>query len=358
MTTPLTLSWRELRAAYPQLDVQILQRLGIDTTDRALTADGKVGPRTEGATYLNPAKITSPVALVALAELLRGAGETVGNNRGADISKYMGDTNPNAKQGPWCAGFASWCLRQVYPNAPRSLNARRSVSGLKCAVVPRLTRPDDLIAWERRVDGAISKVHGHVEIVVAVDGDTVWTIGGNIDVRPGSGGDGVGARRYSQAAGLRNRDGNACVGIGRHVQPGTPSCAHVLPLALVWGQALEIVDLTAVDLTATQAVAGLVALGAGLYVLVEVIKRLLPEHVTASRTWSRLLPVLAPLIGAALTPPLVFGWSVEGVPIPWVAHALAGLVAGWMGGGLYSTLEQTLRGRDLRIKGDDNGDGA
>jgi hypothetical protein len=358
MTIPLTLSWREIRAAHPKLDVQILQRLGIDTNDRALTADGKVGPRTEGATYLNPAKVASPVALVALSELLRGAGETVGNNRGPDISQYMGDDNPNAQQGPWCAGFATWCLRQVYADAKRSLNARRSVSGLKYAVVPRLVRPDDLIAWERRVDGVISKVHGHVEIVVAVDGDAVWTIGGNVDVRPGAGGDGVGARRYSLVAGLRNRDGNACVGIGRHVQPGAPSGAYVLALALVWGQALEVVDLTAVDLTATQAVAGLVALGAGLYVLVEVIKRLLPEHVTASPTWSRLLPVLAPLIGAALTPPLVLGWSVEGVPIPWVAHALAGLVAGWMGGGLYSTLEQTLRGRDLRIKGDDNGDGA
>jgi len=346
--TPITLTWRQLRATYPDTPIAILQRLGIDLTNRALVADGKVGPRTEGATYLNPARLTSPVALVALGELLRGAGETKGNNRGPDISKYMGDTNPDAKQGPWCAGFATWCLRQVYPDAPRSLNARRSVSGLKHKVIPRLVRPDDLIAWERRVDGEISKVHGHVEIVVAVDGDQVWTIGGNIDVRPGAGGDGVGARRYSQASGLRNRDGNSCVGIGRHVQPGA-SCAVVAPLALVWAQVAELGALPAVDLSATQAVAGLVGLGAALYVLVEVVKRLLPPRVTAARWWGRLLPVLAPLLGAALAPPLAYGWSVEGVPIPWGAHALAGLVAGWMSGGLYSTLAQTLMGRDARL---------
>jgi hypothetical protein len=149
------------------------------------------------------------------------------------------------------------------------------------------------------------------------------------------------------------------VGLGRHVQPGA-SCAVVAPLALVWAQAAELVNLPPVDLTATQAVAGLVGLGAALYVVVEVIKRLLPDDVTQTRGWGRILPVLAPLLGAALAPPLAYGWSVEGVPIPWMAHALAGLVAGWMSGGLYSTLAQTLMGRDLRIsrKGDEDGGAA
>lgn len=122
-------------------------------------------------------------------------------------------------------------------------------------------------------------------------------------------------------------------------------------------QASELGALPPADLTATQAVAGLVGLGAALYVLVEVIKRLLPEHVTSSPAWGRLIPVLAPLIGAALAPPLAYGWSVEGVLIPWGAHALAGLVAGWMSGGLYSTLAQTLMGRGLIAapKGSDDG---
>lgn len=125
-------------------------------------------------------------------------------------------------------------------------------------------------------------------------------------------------------------------------------------------QAGELVSLPAVNLTATQAVMGLVALGAALYVAVEVIKLSLPAGVTSARWWGRLLPVLAPLLGAGLAPPLAYGWSVEGVPIPWLAHALAGLVAGWMSGGLYSTLAQTLMGKDLRIspKGDDDGGAA
>lgn len=63
---PITLSWREIRAAYPDTPVAILQRLGIDTRNRALTADGKVGPLTEGARYLNPARVTTPIARVAL----------------------------------------------------------------------------------------------------------------------------------------------------------------------------------------------------------------------------------------------------------------------------------------------------
>jgi hypothetical protein len=193
-----------------------------------------------------------------------------------------------------------------------------------------------------------------------VVGDTVWTIGGNVDVRPGAAGDGVAARSYSLAAGLVNRDGNACVGIGRHVQLSPQMI--VLPLGFTPAQASEALALPAVDLTATQAVMGLVGLGAALYVLVEVIKRLLPPHVTQSAAWGRVLPVLAPLLGVLLAPPLASGWSVEGMPLSVGAHALAGLVAGWMSGGLYSTLAQTLMSKDRRIgaggEGADDGERA
>lgn len=356
MTTP-TLTWRELRAAYPDHEIQILQRLGIDQSGRALVCDGRVGPRTEGATYLNPAAVVTPVARVALAELMRGAGESLGNNRGPDVSKYMEDDNPNAQQGPWCAGFATWCLREVYPNAPRSLNARRSVSQLRHKVIQRLIRPDDLIAWERVVDGKVSAVHGHVEIVALVNGDTVWTIGGNVDVRPGAAGDGVAARSYSLAQGLVNRDGNRCVGIGRHVQLPPTSKMIAAPLALTLAQAAGALSLPSVDLTATQAVVGLAGLGAALAVLVEVIKQLLPAHVKAGHAWAKILPVLAPLLGALLAPLLAAGWSVEGVPLSLGAHALAGLVAGSMSGGLYSVVAQTLMGRDRRLGGEGAGDG-
>lgn len=356
MCTP-TLTWRELRAAYPDHEIQILQRLGRDQSGRALVCDGKVGPRTEGATYLNPAAVVTPVALVALGELMRGAGESLGNNRGPDVSKYMGDDNPRAQQGPWCAGFATWCLKQVYPSAPYSQSARRSVSGLKHKVIQRLIRADDLIAWERRVNGVISPHHGHVEIVALVAGDQVWTIGGNVDVRPGAAGDGVAARCYSLAQGLVNASGNACVGIGRHVQPAPSSALMVWPLALTLAQAAGALALPAVDLTATQAVAGLAGLGAALAVIVEIVKQLLPDHVKAGRGWAKILPVLAPLLGALLAPLLAAGWSVEGVPLSVGAHALAGLVAGSMSGGLYSVVAQSLMGRDRRIGGEGAGDG-
>lgn len=346
MTTP-TLTWRELRAAYPDHEIQILQRLGIDQSGRALVCDGKVGPRTEGATFLNPAAVITPVAKVALAELMRGAGESLGNNRGPDISKYMRDDSPTAQQGPWCAGFATWCLREVYPTAPYSQSARRSVSQLRHKVIQRLVRADDLIAWERVVDGKVSAVHGHVEIVALVVGDVVWTIGGNVDVRPGAAGDGVAARSYSLAAGLVNRSGNACVGIGRHTQ--LPPQMIAAPLALTLAQASEALAIPVVNLTATQAVMSLAGLGAALAVLVEVIKQLLPAHVKAGHLWAKVLPVLAPLLGALLAPLLAAGWSVEGVPLSLGAHALAGLVAGSMSGGLYSVVAQSLMGRDRRL---------
>jgi hypothetical protein len=354
MCTP-TLTWRELRAAHPDRDVAILQRLGIDQSGRALVCDGKVGPRTEGATFLNPAAVTTPVAKVALAELMRGAGESLGNNRGPDVSKYMRDDSPTAQQGPWCAGFAMWCLREVYPTAPYSQSARRSVSQLRHKVIQRLVKADDLIAWERVVDGKVSAVHGHVEIVALVNGDAVWTIGGNVDVRPGAAGDGVAARSYSLAAGLVNRSGNACVGIGRHLQ--LPPQMVMWPLALTLAQASEALTLPSVDLTATQAVAGLALLGAGLAALVEVIKQVMPADVKAGAAWAKLLPVLAPLLGALLAPMLAQGFSVEGVPLPLGAHALAGLVAGSMSGGLYSMVAQTLMGRDRRLGGEGKGDG-
>lgn len=353
---PITLSWREIRAAYPDTPVAILQRLGIDTRNRALNADGKVGPLTEGARYLNPARITTPIARVALGELLAGAGETEGNNRGPWISKYMGDDNPHAQQGPWCAGFATWCSREVYEDAPRSLNARASVRRQRHQVERERVQPDDLISWERKVDGKISPVHGHVEIVVAVEGDEVWTIGGNVDVRPGAGGDGVGARRYAIKDALINRDGNRCVGVGRHTQI-VPGLMVALPLALTFAQAAGELGaaIEQVDLSATQAVAGLALLGAALAVVVEVVKQLLPEQVTRGAAWAKLLPVLAPLLGALIAPLLAAGWRVEGVPLSIGAHALAGLVAGSMSGGLYSVVAQTLMGRDRRVEGERDG---
>jgi len=104
-----------------------------------------------------------------------------------------------------------------------------------------------------------------------------------------------------------------------------------------------------IDLTPTQAVMGLCALGAGLYVLVGVLKRILPERVTCSRAWARSLPVLAALLGALLAPLIARGWTLQGIPMSHLTNALAGLVAGQLSGGLYSVIAQTLLGKDTRI---------
>lgn len=126
----------------------------------------------------------------------------------------------------------------------------------------------------------------------------------------------------------------------------------ILMLGLL-GQAVDLVGAGAlgaeVDMGATVAIGGLLLFGAALYVLVEVIKRLLPERVTCAPWWTRALPLLAPLLGALLAPIIAHGWRVEGVPLGLLANTLAGLVAGWMSGGLYSTLAQTLMGQDRRL---------
>jgi hypothetical protein len=106
-----------------------------------------------------------------------------------------------------------------------------------------------------------------------------------------------------------------------------------------------------VNLTGFQAVWGLVFFGAGLYVLVELIKVILGDKITSGARWARWAPVLAPLLGALMSPIVSDGWLVEGVPLGVGARAMAGLVAGWMSGGLYSTIAQTLMSKDRRLGG-------
>lgn len=108
-----------------------------------------------------------------------------------------------------------------------------------------------------------------------------------------------------------------------------------------------------INLSGFQAVWGLMFFGAALYVLVEIIKIALGTKITSGATWARWAPVAAPLLGALISPLLSDGWSVEGVPLGVGARAMAGMVAGWMSGGLYSTIAQTLMSKDRRLGGDD-----
>ena len=170
------------------LPVALQQRLGVEPNGKPLAVDGIVGPRTRGATYLDPAELerTHPLVACALEELLAGAQEEGGNNRGADPKKYMrGVLYPGA----WCAAFVSWCLRKAYgEHTPYIRGARRL--GLAVAEHSELGQldahelePGDLIVWNR--DGPdpgrdpSDDWSGHVAIVAHVDCDHVWTLDGN-----------------------------------------------------------------------------------------------------------------------------------------------------------------------------------
>lgn len=106
-----------------------------------------------------------------------------------------------------------------------------------------------------------------------------------------------------------------------------------------------------VNLSAAQAIAGLGALGASIYAIVQILKQAVGPDVTSKAKWARILPCLGPIIGGFLAPAIAHQWSVEGIPIPLLGHALAGVLAGFMSGGLYSAVHQTVMGKDARMEG-------
>jgi hypothetical protein len=98
--------------------------------------------------------------------------------------------------------------------------------------------------------------------------------------------------------------------------------------------------------------------GATLAILVELIKKALEAKNPAfveSRAWARALPFLAPLIGALLSPLIVHDWTIEGVPVSLGMSILVGIFAGYMSGGFYSMVAQSLFNRDRRLT---DGDGS
>jgi hypothetical protein len=112
--------------------VRAFQSQHLDAHGQPLVVDGKVGPVTWWAlTNPKPQAAEIPVDFgkmpsaaaggsgqgrkalsIAISELKRGAGEAGGNNRGADVRRYLapvGLTEPNS----WCAAFVSWCFLQA-----------------------------------------------------------------------------------------------------------------------------------------------------------------------------------------------------------------------------------------------------
>jgi hypothetical protein len=181
--------------AFPHLTSEQRQRLGIHSgTLQPLHDDGKVGPLTLAGLFMAPSSTASELLNKALWACEQGAQETVGaNNAGPWPALFYGalddDFTPEdrakfaqVEQGPWCAAFVSWCIREVMGKGqPQAWGARRLVR--RWAVKPGSTvslaecRAGDLVCWRRHVPG--EPAAGHVGIVYGRSGDLVFIVEGN-----------------------------------------------------------------------------------------------------------------------------------------------------------------------------------
>lgn len=194
-----TMNYRALIAAYPQLAVPIIQRLGYDARGERLRIDGIIGPKTRGGRYVDPRSVAHPLAECAMRELLAGVQEHGGNNRGPRVEQYQRGRAAELEpwmRGAWCASFVSWCLWHTYgDDAPYIRGARRL--GLAVArdgggeLAASELEEGDLIIWDRdgpdAGDDPSDDWNGHVGIVVGRGEDGyLYTIEGNAEARRGA----------------------------------------------------------------------------------------------------------------------------------------------------------------------------
>lgn len=182
---------------FPWLTVDQRQRFGVDRdTLQGLTPDGVAGPKTKNGIYVEP---RSDCALVAkslwAAEQRAQEDESRGNNDGVWPALFYGALKDEAfseqdrakfasvQQGPWCAAFVSWCIREVLgAGQPQAWGARKLVrrwATAPGAVIKYLAsaQPGDLVCWRREVPG--EPAAGHVGIVYGVCGDLLFVVEGN-----------------------------------------------------------------------------------------------------------------------------------------------------------------------------------
>lgn len=244
----VSLNWMQLNIAFPKEPVSRLQRLGVTSEGRGLVCDGKVGPITRSARYLNPelffaakalheqhgsrtpderAQICKeqlghyihPIAVSSFIDCWNEEGEALGNNRGPYISALYEDDNPEAQQGPWCGVQSRRSIRAAYPDAlpdPRQAWLAKGLARRMKKIAPRLAQSGDQITYDRMIDGSYDNGNGHATTCLAVEGDFVWTGEGNVDVAPGR--DGVAVRRYKHSEGLRTPSGAPMHQVSRWVQ--------------------------------------------------------------------------------------------------------------------------------------------
>ena len=125
---------------------------------------------------------------VAINELIVGAREIGGNNKGPYVKKYLAPTGL-AEGNSWCAAFMSWCFLQSAGGNRGNMGFRYSAgardvfdqlkrkgstfSGTTAGLVPS---PGDLVAWWRV---SLPSYHGHIGIVHHVSDGFLYTIEGN-----------------------------------------------------------------------------------------------------------------------------------------------------------------------------------
>lgn len=202
MTTHMT--FEQLRAAQPSLPLDVLQRLGHEAgTIKPLVCDGIAGTRTKSGIYLSPQAVIDAgctPAKVALAELLAGAAEVGGPNAGEWVIKYArlsAGATLGKNRGAWCAFFASWVLdqwAQLHGKAFGKEGGARAVVKLLTRVALDAVQVGDLVAWPSLTRAP--SWTGHVGIVAALDDLGVYTIEGNVDLKPYV--DGVSARYFAR----------------------------------------------------------------------------------------------------------------------------------------------------------------
>jgi hypothetical protein len=171
---------------WPDLTLAQRQRLGVESSGAPLNDDGIEGPRTRSGIYIAPGH-SHGLLKQAIWACLQGAkedgtGPGSNNNRGTWPALFMGDKIElgwteedrrrfeRVEQGPWCAGFVSWCIRTAYGEAgqPQALGAkyltRLWARRPGQEVTLHTAQAGDLIAWRREArDG--NKAAGHIGII-------------------------------------------------------------------------------------------------------------------------------------------------------------------------------------------------
>ncbi len=186
--------------------VGAFQSQHLDQHGQPLVVDGQVGPLTWWAlTHPKPEPATNPLidflhmppgeaggsargraALqAAIGELVAGAGEEGGNNRGPAVKKYLNGLAPEGAN--WCAAFVSWCFSQSGPMPYRySIGARDILAQFKTkgwAFGPdskSSPEPGDIVVWWR---DKLSSWEGHIGFVYELRDGMLYTIEGNHSTR-------------------------------------------------------------------------------------------------------------------------------------------------------------------------------